>query len=76
MMAASSRYSDDDVRAALEREIASEGSLRKLSERVGVSPSYISMVRQGKAPPGAMLAEVLGFIEDGRRWVRRSAAAK
>lgn len=67
---AGNRYTDDDVRAALEKAVLREGSQRRLADRVGISPSYISSVRRGQLPPSQLLAESLGFIEDGRRWIR------
>lgn len=67
---AGKRFTDDDVRAALEQAVLAQGSQRKLADQIGISPSYLSMVRLHKSPPSPQLAEALGFYDDGFRWVR------
>ena len=63
------RYTDDDVRRELEGYISEAGSLRKAAQALGVSPSYLSMVRLDVCPPSLKLAEGLGFSLDGLRWI-------
>ncbi len=63
------RYTDDDVRRELEGYISQAGSLRKAAQALGVSPSYLSMVRLESSPPSPKLAEGLGFSLDGFRWI-------
>lgn len=63
------RYSDQHVRQALERAIVKAGSLRQFARNTKISPTFVSMVRRAKVPPGAKLAAHLGFQEDGKRWV-------
>ncbi len=70
-MKSTRRYTDADVIAALEAAISDAGSLRKLARLWGVSATFLSAVRHGKCPPGAHVAERLGFVEDGKRWVRK-----
>lgn len=69
-MKSTRRYTDADVIAALEAAISDAGSLRKLARLWGVSATFLSVVRHGKSPPGQVAAR-LGYVEDGKRWVRK-----
>jgi hypothetical protein len=64
------RYTDDDLRRELERLITERGSLRALARELGLSPTFLSIVRLGRVPPGPRLADALGFHDDGLKWVR------
>jgi hypothetical protein len=64
------RFADDDVRTAMRQAIELAGSLRRFAAEVGVSPTHVSLVLTRDLPPGPAIATALGFIEDGKRWVR------
>jgi len=64
------RFTDDDIVAEIERAIERAGSLRRFAKEAGVSPTFVSLVRRSKSPPGETLARHLGFVDDGKRWVR------
>jgi hypothetical protein len=64
------RFTDDDVRSAMEQAIEDAGSLRQFAKLAGVSPTFVSLVRTRGMPPGPRIAAALGFVEDGQRWVR------
>jgi lambda repressor-like predicted transcriptional regulator len=66
-----SRFTEDDVRAALRQAIERAGSLRKWAESAEVSSAHVSQVLQRELPPGPRIAAALGFVEDGRRWIMR-----
>jgi len=66
------RHTDADIRKDLERAINAAGSLRQLARDAGLSPAFLSQVRTGRALPGERLAGYLGYIDDGKRWVRSS----
>jgi hypothetical protein len=65
------RYDDEHIKAELERAIAMAGGVRRLADRCGLTASFISQVRLGQSAPGPKLAEYLGYVEDGRRWVEK-----
>lgn len=67
------RYTDDDIRADLDRAIERAGSIRKLAVKMGITPAYLSSVMRGLKPVGPAVATYLGFEEDGKRWVKSKA---
>ena len=64
------RYTDHDIVNKLLERIAISG-VRGVARDVGVSATFVSMVSRQKCPPGPVLAEYLGFQEDGLRWVKQ-----
>jgi hypothetical protein len=66
------RYTDEDIRADLQRAIDEAGSLRKLSDECGLSPTFLSQVRRGDSLPGPTLAAYLGYEDDGKRWIKKA----
>lgn len=67
----SKRYTDADVIKELERRIAEGGGLRPFARFSGLSPTFISMVRHKQTPVSVTIAAHLGFMDDGKRWVRK-----
>lgn len=63
------RFTDADVLSELERRIVEAGGLRAFARHVGLSPAFLSMVRLGRSPVSPRVAEALGFVDDGKRWV-------
>lgn len=63
------RYSDEQVRQALQERIEAS-SLRAVAGEIGITPSFLSQVMRGNAPPSDKLAAYVGFHEDGLRWVK------
>ena len=63
------RFKDHDIVAELQARVAATG-VRKLAKELGVSPTYVSQVVNGKLPPGPGVAGPLGFVDDGYRWVK------
>ena len=55
-----------DLGAAIERE-----GVRGYARRVGLSATFVSAVARRQALPGPKIIEDLGYVEDGRRFVRR-----
>lgn len=66
------RFSDSDVLSELERRIVEAGGLRAFARQAGLSASFLSMVRLGQSPVSTRVAEALGFLDDGQRWVSSS----
>jgi transcriptional regulator with XRE-family HTH domain len=66
------RYSDENVRGVL-RQAISESSLRSVAKKIGVTPSFLSQVMRGNAPPSDKLAAFAGFHADGLKWVKVKA---
>jgi hypothetical protein len=62
------RYTDADVLKELERRIEARG-LRAFAREHGMSPTFVSMVRHGQAAVSSRMANALGFVDDGKRWV-------
>lgn len=65
------RYADADVLKEFERRIAEAGGLRTFARHAGLSAAFLSMVRLGQSPVSPRVAEALGFVDDGKRWVRK-----
>ena len=63
------RFTDDDLRNVLAQAIDEAGSLNQYAARVGLSPTYISGAMRGGSI-SARLAAVLGFVDDGYKWLR------
>lgn len=63
------RFTDDDIRADLERAIDAAGSLRRWAAHAGVSPAEVSQVRLGRKV-GPRIAAALGYHRDDKIWVR------
>ena len=64
------RFTDDDVRRLLRRDVERAGSIRKWAQDTGLSATYVSQVLARDLPPGPRIAGALGFKDDGKRWVR------
>lgn len=64
------RYTDEDLLIELEHAVQRAGSQRRFAKASGLSPTFVSMVMNGQARPGPVLAAFLGFREDEKRWVR------
>jgi transcriptional regulator with XRE-family HTH domain len=65
------RFSDSDIKKELKARVE-RSSVRALARELGVSPAMISQVANGDYPPGPKIAEALGFMDDGLRWVRKA----
>ena len=72
VIAMKTRFTDDDVRSAMEQAIEDAGSLRQFAKLAGVSPTFVSLVRNRGTSPGPRIAAALGYFEDGQRWVRHA----
>ena len=66
------RFSDSDVLDELERRIVEAGGLRAFARQAGLSAAFLSMVRLRQSPVSTRVANALGFLDDGQRWVRYS----
>ena len=64
------RYTDGDVLKELERRIEARG-LRAFAREHAMSPTFVSQVRHCQSVVSERMANALGFVDDGKRWVRR-----
>jgi hypothetical protein len=63
------RFTDEDIRLEV-AALAVEIGTRQLAKRLGVSPAFVSLVTMGKAKPGPTVAAALGYVDDGKRWIK------
>lgn len=64
------RFTDTDIRRDLTAWVAEHG-LRGCARQIGVSAPMVSQVLAGEVPPGPTIAHALGYVEDGKRWIKR-----
>lgn len=64
------RFTDAEVIQELERRIEARG-LRAFAREHAMSPTFVSQVRHGQSVVSERMATALGFVDDGKRWVRR-----
>lgn len=64
------RYTLDNILSDLDDAIEREG-VRGYARRIGLSPTFVSIVHRRKTPPGPKIIEDLGYAEDGKRFIRK-----
>ena len=67
------RFKACDLLKELETAINNAGGVRAFARHVGMSATFISAVRNERAEPSERLANALGFLDDGKRWIKAPA---
>lgn len=61
MSIARAELTEDDIAAIVRDRIADAGGVRKLAEKLGVSPSYVCDLKEGRRLPGPKILGHLGI---------------
>jgi DNA-binding transcriptional regulator YdaS (Cro superfamily) len=59
-----------DVQQLLRQRCDEAGGISAFADAVGANRQYVSQVISGHRPPSKTLCDVLGVVDDGRRWIK------
>lgn len=69
------RYTNADLKNELESLVRTRG-LRHVARQISVSPTLVSQIVHGRTLPGPTVAAYLGYVDDGKRWIKRASKRK